>query len=609
MAVGSRYISGPMVRAGLALIAASLICGAVAAPQARAQSSMASRAVVFRFTPTERAQIAIWIEKPDGTFLSTVALTQAVSVRGIGNRPGATQMNSGYHWPYGRREGVLPLWAHRRASAPGAMQFPRVIFQNRPEGYASRTCEDSTPDTYFCLAFTGNSHKDGLDAISCASQFNSDKGRFGSGMEPAEIEGVDVFRALDGISFYPPRRDVTACDLKGVPSPCMGGNGSCNDHPDAATFADVARRVMPDIDAVTMATPPPDTQEVMFSVPDAWAQGDYVAWLEINTEGDYNQTFNDVVFPTPLDSTKWDSWAMTNGYPYRGQPSVVFSVPFTLGLSGTYATAHPVGYGSVDGLEPNAAEMHTMDATISDDPISAPGSGADRLRMPGALEAQERLAIEVRDLEFCENHLPPEGPTEVSVAPVDDPKHSFEWARLHFVAPAHFLPIAKYEVRTSTDDSIVNDFNHGIPAFGASRKQEALMVPAGAPAGSSVDVDFGGLKQTTHYWVAVRAVDVCNRVGPHAVAEVTTTRPAYTQLSGCFVATAAFGSALEPEVSAMRRVRDRLRVESSLFAVATELYARSGPAAADVLRRSDLARAFARRLIGPLGSAALATTP
>ena len=122
-----------------------------------ARGAADERAIVLNFTPTERAQIAIWIESADGTFLSTVGLTQAVSVRGIGNRPGATQMNSGYHWPYGRREGVLPVWAHRRASAPGAVQFPRIIFQRRPEGYASRTCEDSTRDSYFCLSFTAES--------------------------------------------------------------------------------------------------------------------------------------------------------------------------------------------------------------------------------------------------------------------------------------------------------------------------------------------------------------------------------------------------------------------------------------------------------------------
>src|SRR6478736_8997407 len=105
------------------------------------------RAIIMTFTPTDRSQIAIWIEAADGTFLSTVGLTQAVALRGIGNRPGAAQMNSGYHWPYGRREGVLPIWAHRRAAAPGAKQFHRVIFQERgSEGFASRTSADQSVD-------------------------------------------------------------------------------------------------------------------------------------------------------------------------------------------------------------------------------------------------------------------------------------------------------------------------------------------------------------------------------------------------------------------------------------------------------------------------------
>jgi hypothetical protein len=629
-----------MFRPGQALFAAALLCATGSAFPAFAQSGTAARVVVFHFTPTERAQIAIWIEKPDGTFLSTVGLTRAVSYYGIGNRPGATQMNSGYHWPYGRREGVLPIWAHRRAAAPGAGQFPRVIFQARPEGYASRSCEDSTPDAYFCLPFSGNTQKDGLDAISCASPFNSDKGRFLNAQdlkagyaEPVTIGGQHGTFPLSLTSLYPPRRDVTPCKYDNPYQAC-GTSRTCYDHTDitgyggkvsnypgyddavtGATpqkgwgFAEAARRAMPDIDAVTMATPPSDQQDVLFSIPDDWAQGDYVAWLEINTEGDYNNAFNESIYPTPGDASKWDSWALTNGYAYRGQPSVVFSVPFTLGASGTFVAGRAVGYGSVDGLAPDAAVMHAMDSSISDDPIAARGSGADRLLMPPAPDEQVRLAIEVRDLEFCANHLPPEMPAGLTVAPVDDPKHSHEWGRIHFVAPAHELPIAKYEVRTSTDDDIIADFTHGQPALAASRKEEALMVPVNAPTGDSVSVDFGGLKQTTHYWVAVRAVDVCNRVGPPAIAELTTTKTSYTQLSGCFVATAAWGSAMGPEVSAMRLVRDRLRAESSLFAVATELYARSGPAAADVLRRSDLVRALARQLIGPLGSAALATAP
>ena len=160
-----------------------LIAGVIGVvPLAAAESRAADeRAIVFNFTPTERAQIAIWIEAANGTFLSTVGLTQAVSVRGIGNRPGAAQMNSGYHWPYGRREGVLPIWAYRRMSAPGAVGFPRITFQHRPEGYASRTCEDSTRDSYFCLSFTAETtRKETLDAVTCASVFNSDKGSIGA---------------------------------------------------------------------------------------------------------------------------------------------------------------------------------------------------------------------------------------------------------------------------------------------------------------------------------------------------------------------------------------------------------------------------------------------
>ena len=105
---------------------------------------------------------------------------EAFVLRGIGNRPGATQMNSGFRWPYGRREGVLPVWAHRRLESPDAQPFRRVIFQNRSsEGFASRTSDDHSVDDYYCLSFDQSSTgRDALDAVTCASVFSSDKGRF-----------------------------------------------------------------------------------------------------------------------------------------------------------------------------------------------------------------------------------------------------------------------------------------------------------------------------------------------------------------------------------------------------------------------------------------------
>ncbi len=569
------------------------------------------RAMQFRFTPAKHAQIAIWIEAADGTFKSTVALTQAVSVRGIGNRPGADQMNSGYHWPYGRREGVLPIWAHRRAAAPGAGQFPRVIFQNRPEGYASRTCEDSTPDTYFCLAFSGDSSKAGLDAISCASGFNSDKGRkmlpadVAAGYaEPFEAGGVDGMRALTLTSIYPPRRDITPCAPDPDPVCRPGSLRACNDFPDAATYDAEARAAMPDIDVVTMATPPAEREaQVMFSIPNDWVAGEYVAWIEVNTEGDYNATFNDNNYPTP-EGTAWDSWAVQTGYPYRGQPSVIYRVPFTLGASGTFSASTPAGYGSVDGNAVDIGVMHMMDGTITDDPTGTPGSGADRLRQ-GDPETQ-RVTLEVRD---CAPHDAPAMPGEVGTQPSTDTKHSHEWGGLHFTVGASVLPIAKYDVRFSASPITTDDpetFVRAFHAVTADQTMTGLVVPTGQPPGTAVDVDFGGLQPRTHYWVAVRAVDVCNVVSPFAVAELTTTRTNFTQLSGCFVATAAWGSALAPQVAALRQVRDRLLGQNALFTAGAELYYRSGPAAAEVLRRSDTARALTRTLLGPVGTLAQA---
>lgn len=570
------------------------------------------RVIAFRFTPTARTQIVLWIERPDGTFLRTVRLTQGVAYRGIGNRPGAAQMNSGFRWPYGRREGVLPIWAHRRAAAPGASSFKRVIFQNRvAEGQASidlirrEEVSDSTSDPYFCLSFIHANNA--LDAVTCASVFMSDKGRFlapgdtaGGYAEPAIIGGQDVMRPLTADSLYPPRRDVSRCDPT---------KPFCYDHPDLAAFGEHARSVMPEIDAVTMATPVrDDPQVVLFTVPndlEEWPSGDYVAWAEVNVEGDYNPTFNAETYPTPTGpGAAWDSWAISYGYPFRGQPSVVFAVPFKLGDAGKFFAAKPIGYGPVDGTEPDAGSMRAIDASISDDPVLAPGSGADRFRLVG----DRRLEIEVLPPTACVTMSAPDVPQMLAVAPVDDEKNSHQWGKLHFVVPQSPRPLDHIEVRFSKAPILAGDlssFMRGAPAVAASIDAPQLKVPLPAP-GSAVDVQFGGMEPLTRYWVAVRAVDHCNNAGPFAVAELTTTRITFTQLAGCFVATAAFGSAFEADVTPLRNVRDLARRKSGVAAATIDMYYRTGPAAADVLRESDVARAVIRSVLGPFAALARA---
>jgi len=612
--------------------------------------------MVIDFTPTGRAQIALWIESEDGRRFATVALTQAVSYRGIGNRPGATQMNSGFRWPYGRREGVLPVWGHRRAAVPGAEPFSRVIFQDRTsEGHASRSSADASPDHYYCLSFDRvHSRRDALDAVSCASQFNSDKGRYATTLdvdrgyaEPSQ-QGTNltvVMHPLDTESFYPPRRDETRCTSSG-----------CVDHPDVERFVSDARRIMPEIDAITTATPQADRQQhIMFAIPDNWPDGNYVAWLEINLEGDYNPSHDNTTNPTPCSipcpapnehlsciptgqacTAPWDYWAIDFGYPYRGQPSVVYRLPFSLAsVGGTFSTMDPFGYGDLEG---RTGDVRPMDASISNDPVLAPGSGADRVRIDPAgfrmrVEVIPTAVCTVPDpppecsvgctrtedcaagfvcgplgmcMGLCDRPMPPGAVGDLAVTNYPEEKDSHHYGVLRFVVPEldPRRSIVRYEVRVSSQPIVDEEtYDQALPANAADLDSVELVVPTDGAPGEMVHVEFGGMLPSTHYWVAVRAVDRCNVAGPIEVAEVTTTEVHFTTVPPCFVATAAYGSPLASEVRVLRRFRDRHLMPNAPGRLLVSLYYEVGPYAADVISEHENIRALARDALTPLVAA------
>jgi hypothetical protein len=58
-----------------------------------------------------------------------------------------------------------------------------------------------------------------------------------------------------------------------------------------------------------------------------------------------------------------------------------------------------------------------------------------------------------------------------------------------------------------------------------------------------------GLAARTKYYVAVRPVNRCGIAGPLLTGETETQNPNFYTLSGCFVATAAYGTDLAPEVA------------------------------------------------------------
>jgi len=570
-------------------------CGALLAVALGGLASPASaqRIVQISFTPAApRAQFAVWIEDPNGVYLQTLGLTQAVAYRGIGNRPGAFEMNSGFHWPYGRRESVLPVWGHRRAAAPGAELFRRVIFQDRiSEGDASRTTEDSTRDDYFCLSFNQNTtQQQALDAVSCASVFNSDKGRYITMQDVARGYSEPIVEApghfpLDLYSLYPPRRDVTMCTTPG-----------CHDRPDVALYDADVRRIMPEIDAVTMATARVGSPvNIMFTAPDEWEPGTYHVYVEVSVEGDANSAFP---APPGPSSNDWDSWAIGYGYSYRGQPSVVYQMDVALDAhGGVVSTMLPAGYGSVDGRGDTGGDMHAMDGTISMDPDVHPGSGGDRLQIVDG----SRVTTTVIPPAMCEMNTPPGAVTDFVVSQYADRHEAHHWAHLSFGAAADDQRVARYEVRYSTEP-ITDEasFMRALPALAAEIDSIALDVPTTASAGQTVEVDIGGLVFLTHYYVAIRAIDGCNEHGPIAVGEYTTLSILFTTVSPCFVATAAYGSPLANEVGALRRFRDRYLMTNEIGRALVAAYYEVGPSVADAIRDDEDRRAVARTALTPI---------
>jgi hypothetical protein len=203
--------------------------------------------------------------------------------------------------------------------------------------------------------------------------------------------------------------------------------------------------------------------------------------------------------------------------------------------------------------------------------------------------------------EVCADNTPPAALAELEALPYSERRWAHRWAHLRFVAPSEDLGIARYDVRVSAEPIVDEQtFDRALQAQAASLEIEALVVPTGAPAGALIEVDFGGLSPEQHYYVAARAVDACNVGGPIAVAEFTTLPIEFTTVSPCFVATAAWGTPMAGEVSALRRLRDRHLRSNAVGRLAVQAYEQLGPIAAEFIRHDDSRRAFARSLLRPL---------
>ncbi len=605
-----------MSRLRLSFVWAALVVAAVFVPllaprSARAQSCMTLRYVFqpdcYRSDPGAACmqsqthmelgpQIAVWLQDATGGFGyvstqdgtrkdGTLMVTNAVARRGIGNRPGRWDFLSGPLFPYGKRVMALPIWAHARGVTYPTVKMAEAECSVGGPGESCLGWHESwsSPEPYYCRPLQPSDLASalGVDAISCPTKFNSEKGKLDTTLP----------------TYYPPRTDLTS----------FGGS----DTGDPPTYA-----TLNDLDAVAGATPaygrPVDR---ILTLPPDVPPGDYKLMVEVNKEYDVNASHTHPDFV--------DQHLATYGTEGNfGQPSVVYEVPLHIDMSTAGTDAHAVsqitGYGDWTGA---SGVINPRDATISTTDL---GSGESRLllitdsttglsgRVIAGVTPCTTLVCDMNNVcSICDPRTQvctpltcsplPAPPTPVGGLSVAMDGLNASSATLQFAnAQSAGAPVLSYDIRYRDGGGMTDD------EFKASAS--APLVTPGSP-GSSASFTIANLKPATQYTVGVRALDPCGQASPLVTATFSTPAMKFAQLSGCFIATAAWGSALAPDVAAMRQARDRLHDASTMFAVAADLYYRAGPAAAALLSRSDTARALVRRVLAPVGSAAQLAKP
>jgi len=195
-------------------------------------------------------QMVAWVEDTQGVYVDTMFITAQTGTFGIGNRPGRYDFNSGPNWPYGRRENTFPVWAHRHG-----LSWDRVVFQDGDEDNLSHPFNQSSKEIHFCRPLMRSEAS--WDAFSCATTVFTDKGQ------------LDTTNR----SLYPPRADVTPATQ------------------DDATVG--MYDVLNPFDAVSQATPAPGTLAAFsWPVPETLPFGDYVMFVEVSREFDFNATYS-----------------------------------------------------------------------------------------------------------------------------------------------------------------------------------------------------------------------------------------------------------------------------------------------------------------------------
>jgi hypothetical protein len=348
--------------------------------------------------------------------------------------------------------------------------------------------------------------------------------------------------------------------------------GSC-DPGDSGQYA-----FLNDVDTVATATPPFGAPfSSTWVVPDDLPDGDYALYVEVAKEFDAGANNQHPSYINPTEANAFNNYGQEGNV---GAPSVLFRVPFSLG-AGAPAGASAMdiaGYGDWTGA---TGDVHAPDSSIGSDP----GSGGGRLAVIDGPTGPGRVHVARAD---C-------GAVDCASAP---PPSAVAFVTETIAARSATLRIHQsndggrqvlgYELRTTmlpTSRAVIDPttFADWVPAG---------TVSPGPPDGETT-VSIDGLAPDSDYAVGMSARGQCG-ASPPTFQRFHTPAVKFAQLSGCFIATAAFGSELAPEVRALRRARDAAMAASPIARAAVDIYYRSSPPLAALIARSETARALVR---------------
>jgi hypothetical protein len=530
---------------------------------ARAQTPAPCRTVEVAFRPVKNLQMAVWAEDTKGNYVATLYVTRLTGTFGLANRPGNHFLHTATRFPYGRRDMVLPVWAHKRNKTYGFVTMGGTAGNSVPTcpntiADGSGACDDNTiafhagvssPEPFYCSPSGGmiSQNPQGVDVVSCASAFYGSKGAYASG-------------AL--VSYYPPRADLTSFNQ--------------NDGPDARAFSSVN-----DLGAVSGATP--QLEQLFTTRWRPFADGQYVIKVEMSLESDFNN-FHHYTYAVD-DQNGFNTY----GHDYIGQPSVVYSVPITVGDSADEQTTSAYeGYGEYDMNNGSTGRELPPDMTISD----VPGSGAGRLL--DVSDGGATFRLRARSSPTCDptGCTAPQPPSNLVLTP------NATSINVSFASALTGEPTNRFDVRYRDTAITDGDFTLAIPSDQTP--------PSPGTPGSTVTTTISGLKAEKSYYVAVRAFSTCDAPSPIAVASTATTQQKFVVLHGCFIATAAYGTPMAKEIDALRTVRDRALLTNPLGRIAVAGYYALSPPIANAIASDERLRAGARAVLRPIVDAAQA---